>query len=143
MSCTLFYRRRLLDRGLLRLESNYRYAADKDLILRLAAAGAVIRHLPEYLAIFGIDGRNLSTHARMKVESEAIGRTHGAVRFRPLRQVFMAARRVERLLRGAYRPQPVRYSYAVNEVPDYVEFDADRRRGRYRLSDGATHAPER
>ena len=39
-SCTLFFRRSLWDRGLLRLDSQYRYAADKDLVL-----DAVMREL--------------------------------------------------------------------------------------------------
>jgi glycosyltransferase involved in cell wall biosynthesis len=142
-SCTTFFRRRLFDRGQLRLDARYRYAADQDLILRLASQRAVIRHVPRYLAIFGIDGNNLSTHERMEVESEAIGRAHGALRHRPLRQVFMAARRVERLFKGAYRPVPIRYRFATNEVPDYVEFEARQRRGRYHLSDGAAHGARR
>jgi glycosyltransferase involved in cell wall biosynthesis len=143
VSCTAFFRRRLFDRGQLRLDARYRYAADQDLFLRLLKQGAVIRHVPRYLAIFGIDGNNLSNHERMQVESVAIGRSHGALGLRPLRHVLLAARRVERLLKGAYRPAPIRYRFATNEIPDYVEFESRKRGGRYRLSDGVAHAARR
>jgi glycosyltransferase involved in cell wall biosynthesis len=134
-SCTLFFRRRLLDRGQLRLDTRYRYVADMDLLLRLAREGAVIRHIPEFLSIFGIDGENLSTHPQNLAEAEAARRAHGASRRRAVRGIAMAARRVERLFKGAYRPGVFRYSYAVNEVPDYREFEARHVGGRYALQD--------
>jgi glycosyltransferase involved in cell wall biosynthesis len=134
-SCTIFFRRRLLERGLLQFESGFRYAADKDLMLSLASAGAVIRRMPEYLAVFGIDGTNLSTHPRAELESESIRRANGAFRSRPLRQVALLGRRVEKLVSGSYRTEAVRYRYAIDEVPNYVEFQAAGLKGRYRLSD--------
>jgi glycosyltransferase involved in cell wall biosynthesis len=134
-SCTLFFRRRLWDQGLLKLDSRYRYAADKDLILRLAAAGKVIRHMPAYLAIFGIDGTNLSTHSQMEVEAESIRLANGAFRSGALRQVVLVGRRVERLLSGGYRKESIRYHYAIDETPHYSEFEATGLGGRYSLAD--------
>ena len=134
-SCTLFFRRRLWDEGILKLDSRYRYAADKDLILRLAAAGKVIRHMPAYLAIFGIDGTNLSTHPQMEVEAESIRLANGAFRLRALRQVVLVGRRVERLLKGGYRNESIRYRYAIDETPHYTEFEATSLGGRYSLAD--------
>jgi hypothetical protein len=134
-SCTLFFRRRLLEQGNLKLDARYRYAADKELMLRLAGAGAVIRHLPHYLALFGIDGSNLSTHARAHEESEQIRRQYGAFDSALLRRLVMGGRRVERLLSGGYRGHPIRYRYACDETPHYVEFERARLGGRYSLAD--------
>lgn len=134
-SCALFFRRRLLDEGLLHLDSRYRYAADMDLILRLAAAGVVIKHIPEYLAIFGIDGTNLSTHPQMEVEIESIRLANGAFRIRALRYLLLLGRRVERLFGGGYRKKCIRYRYAVDETPHYVEVKATNVGVRYSLVD--------
>ena len=136
-SATIFYRRRLWDCGLLRLDSQYRYAADKDLILRIAASGAVIQHIPEYLSVFGIDGTNLSSHPQMEQEAETIRLTFGAFRSKVLRQLLMCGRRVERLLSGGYRCETISYQYAVDETPQYIDVMASNLGGRYTLIDTA------
>ena len=134
-SCTLFFRRRLREAGLLQFDTRYRYAADKDLVLRLLAAGAVFRHIREYWSVFGVDGNNLSTHARMQTEAEQVRLVHGALRLKPLRQLALAGRRVERLLRGAYRRDAIAYRFALDETPRYVELQAHDLGGRYSLAD--------
>lgn len=139
-SCTLFFRRRLLDQGMLRLDSCFRYAADMDLVLTLREAGVRFGHLPEALSIFGVDGGNLSTHAGMETETEGIRLAHGGFRWRPLRGVPLALRRAERLLRGAYAPASVTYAFAVDETPRYVRFFAQRLGGRYSLADTSGRA---
>jgi hypothetical protein len=142
-SCTLFFRRRLLTDGLLSFNVDYRYAADKELILRLLSAGKLIRHIPEYLGIFGIDGSNMSTHAQVHLEAEEISRTFGAFPKGASRQIILAARRVERLFRGGYRRASIGYMYAIDEIPQYVEFKAASLGGRYSLSDISGRADAR
>jgi glycosyltransferase involved in cell wall biosynthesis len=139
-SCTLFFRRQLLADGLLSFDAKYRYAADKDLVLRLVSAGKTVHHIPQYLAIFGIDGSNLSTHAQVLIEAEEINRAYGAFRHEGVRQIVRAARHVERLFRGGYRRARICYRYAVDERPRYVEFGAADLGGRYSLSDIRGHA---
>jgi len=134
-SCTLFFRRRLFEQGRLKLDSRFRYAADKELLLSLAAAGAVIRHIPDYLAVFGIDGTNLSTHPRAREESEQIRMAHGAFRSHTLRRLALACRRIERLLRGGYRDHPISYLYAADDLPRYLEYTVAKLGGRYSLAD--------
>ena len=141
-SCTLYFRRELWDRGLLRLDDRLRYAADKDLMLRLHKAGARIGHSGRVLALFGIDGGNLSGHPGMLQEAEAVRRAHGAMPA-PLRPLVMLGRRAERLLRGGYRPRDVSFSYAVDEVPHYREICAPALGGRYSLADGLATVPGR
>jgi glycosyltransferase involved in cell wall biosynthesis len=134
-SCTLFFRRKLLDKGLLRFDTSLRYASDKDLLLKLVDAGVRIVHVPKYMALFGIDGNNLSTHPQMQKEAEDVRRRHGAFRNRSVRQLLLVGRRIERLLRGGYAKQSLAYSYATDEVPVYKEFRAHRLGGRYTLLD--------
>lgn len=134
LSCALFYRRRLLDQGLLTLDSRLRYAADKDLVLRLAESGARFAHLPELLSVFGVDGCNLSTHPAMHQEAELVRRAHGASRWPLIRWCALAARRGERLLKGAYRSCDLSYKFALDEVPRYAVFHAKKLGGRYDLA---------
>ena len=134
-SCTMFFRRALLDRGALKLDSAYRYAADKELVLRLLDGGARFAHLPEVLAVFGVDGNNLSTHARMEQEAETIRLAYGAFRWRPLRTLALGARRIERAWRGGYGRTDFRYQYALDEVPHYADYQARAVGGRYTLAD--------
>jgi hypothetical protein len=134
-SCTMFFRRRLLDQGLLSFDTRYQYAADKDLVLRLSAAGATIRRMPRYLSLFGIDGANLSARPQMAEESELVRMAHGAYQARAFRKLVLIGRRVERLLHGGYRKCSVVYLYAVDEIPSYVRYRATNVGGRYSLAD--------
>ncbi len=134
-SCTLFYRRKLWDQGLLRLDSRFRYAADQDLVLRLVAAGVVIKHLPRYLSIFGVDGTNLSTHPEMETEAEQIRLAYGGLRWKALRQLPLMGRRIERLLSGGYSHETVQYRFAFDETPSYIDLQANNLGGRYSLAD--------
>ncbi len=133
-SCTLFFRRSLLDRGLLKLDTSLRYAADMDLVLRLLQHGVRFQHVDEVWSLFGIDGSNLSTHPGAVLETERVARLHGAMAFKPLRGFAQLARRGERLFVGAYRKQNFVYQFAVNEVPEYVSYSARDLGGRYSLA---------
>ncbi|HOY86672.1 MAG TPA: glycosyltransferase family 2 protein [Methylotenera sp.] len=134
-SATLFFRRHLWEKGLLKLDCQYRYAADKDLILRLAASGAVIQHIPEYLSLFGIDGTNLSIHPQMEQEAESIRLANGAFKTQVMRQIVLLGRRIERFINGGYRLQNAQYRFAIDETPHYVEFEVANMGGRYSLTD--------
>lgn len=134
-SCTLFFRRRLLEQGQLQLDSRYRYAADKELMLRLASKGVHIQRLPDYLSIFGVDGSNLSTHPQMALEVESIRMAHGAFRSQALRELLLLGRRLERLFSGGYQARDLRYRYATDALPHYTEYQATQLGGRYSLAD--------
>ena len=135
-SCTMFYRRRLYQSGLLKLDPSLRYAADKDMLLRLEAHGVRIRRLPHYVALFGIDGTNLSAHAQVAAEAELVRRRHGAFGNPLARRTVLALRRAERLLSGGYVRRSTDYRFALDEVPNYLDVKATRIGGRYALNDG-------
>jgi len=130
-SCTMFFRRRLWELGLLDFKPRYRYAGDMDLVLRLLGKHIRIAHLDAYLSLFGMNGENLSTHLRMERETRDIHLEHGAFRFRFLRRLMMAARHVERWSEGCYRHEAVSYRYAENERPDYRNVGPTKVGGRY------------
>jgi glycosyltransferase involved in cell wall biosynthesis len=115
-SCTLFYRRKLWDDGLLRLNADYRYSADADLVLRLLTNGVRFRHLREVLSLFQIvPGENLSSHDAMYEESARIKGRYGAFRSPILRRAVAIARVAERLVRGCYSFGRVSYVYRLSE----------------------------
>lgn len=118
-SCTTFFRRRLLDEGILPLDPVYRYASDMDLILRLLTAGKRAIKINKYLSLFTYNGENLSCSPRMIEETEAIRSKYGGFSKGPSRRIAQLGRITERLLSGAYLPQTVCYEFATSARPDY------------------------
>lgn len=118
-SCATFFRRSLLEKGFLRLNCRYRYAADMDLILNLLAKDVVFKRIPDYLSLFTMDGSNLSCSPKMIDETEEIRISHGASSSLFLRKFATLGRYVERLASGCLSPVDVRFNYAVDEVPNY------------------------
>lgn len=113
-SCTLFYRRKLWDSGLLKLDVRYHYSADADLVLHLLSNGVRIKHLNEVLSLFQVvPGENLSSHDAMYIETELIRQKHGACSWRVVRWLVAQLRRVKRLVHGCYFfLEEIRYVYA-------------------------------
>lgn len=131
-SCTMFFRRRLWDRGLLPLDSSFRYAADMDLVLRLLDAGVPYRKLSEYLSAFTMDGSNLSCHPRMIDETALIQRKFGAFGSPLLRRAVTMGRYFERLITGSYRKTDVTYQFAEDDEPNYRTVSGRAVSGSYR-----------
>ncbi|MBK1616095.1 hypothetical protein CKO44_21810 [Rubrivivax gelatinosus] len=101
-SCTLFYRRRLWDEGLLRLDTRLRYAADMDLVLRLLDAGCRFARVDLPLASYMATGANLSMHSGMAEETRLLQRRHGALRWGPARALARVPRWIERWSIGGF-----------------------------------------
>ena len=126
ISCTLFFRRRLLDRGLLSFDSTYKIVGDTDVILRLMQNGCKSARLDRYIGLFGITGQNLSTHPGFAAEAERVRREHGAFRSQTLRRSVLVGRLAEKLMRGSYRTVALDYEYALDEVPNWRRIQAPR-----------------
>jgi glycosyltransferase involved in cell wall biosynthesis len=133
-SCTLFFRRRLYEQGLLKFDTSLRYAADADLMIRLHDRGVRAWHVPQYLSLFGIDGTNLSTHPARRIEADTLRRMHGALPHPLLRSALMLGRTVERAALGSYRRSVVQYRYAADATPTYLKVTSGRLGSRYALS---------
>lgn len=132
-SCTLFFRRRLLDSGLLRFDRQLRYAADADLMLRVLADGRTYLRLPDYLSLFMLDGSNLSCSPRMLEEMAAVQARHGAARSPLQRRAILLGRAFEKLLSGAFASTDLSYRFAVDESPRYREVAARGVPARFRI----------
>lgn len=119
-SCTTFYRRRLYDSGMLKLDTSYRYAADADLVMRLLDARVRFAHIPCYLSVFrSRPGENLSCSNRLNHEMNKIQLSHGRLRTGWLRTIIRCGRYVERIVHGGYRPDKIRIRLAKNDLPEY------------------------
>jgi len=115
MSCTLFFRRALFDRGMLNMNDNLRDVGDMDLVIRLLDCGVRFLHVPEYLALYGLTSRNMSTGANALAERLALRSSCGAFRSGFARNLVRSFRRVEKLCRGCYGVHKVSYSFMKDE----------------------------
>ena len=127
-SCTMFFRRSLYRRGLLRLDRQYRYSADKELVLRLLEAGVRFAYVNEYLALFQMTGHNLTSSPEMQQESDAVGMRFGGSRRSAVRMLRRGLKWGEKAMRGCYWPARVNYAYTLDEKPRYSAY-VDRRVG--------------
>lgn len=114
-SCTLFFRRRLLDRGLLRFDDRWRDVGDASLILNLLREGVVIGHIGAYLSLFGATGANMSTGANAVAESATLRRPRGSAAAGARQVVARILRSFEKLARGCYRPDNLVFPFCVDE----------------------------
>jgi len=131
-SCALFFRSGLWDSGLLRFDTQYRYAGDMEMILRLLRARKQYFHMNQYLALFTFDGANLSCHPTMLEETSAIQRKYGGSSSATVRQALLICRYAETLLNGSYRKVSVTYDYAVDSAPNYRRLSAQAVPGSYK-----------
>ncbi|ACU91364.1 glycosyltransferase [Desulfomicrobium baculatum] len=131
-SCTLFFRRRLLDDGVLLLDEGLRYAADMDLVLRLLADGRRYARIDKYLSMFTLDGTNLSCHQGMLDETAEVQRRHGGFRSPLLRRIVTLGRYAERFITGSYRRSTITYRRCIDEVPNYESIVGTAVSGSYR-----------
>lgn len=131
-SCATFFRRRLWEQGLLVLDSQYKYAADMDLILRLLAAGKRYAKIPCYMGVFTLDGSNLSCDPEMLEETREIQRRYRGFRSSLMRRLMTLGRYAERLASGSYRRVDVSYAFAMDEVPHYQTISGSAVPGSYR-----------
>jgi len=122
LSCTTFFRGRLKTQGRLRLDTTYRVAGDIEMMLRLLHEGAVIHHIPQYLSLFGVDGRNLSLSEGMAREGHVIQQLHGAYRSGMARKMVHAVRCLERVARGCYWSDKVSYDFALDDQPNFRHY---------------------
>ena len=118
LSCTIFYRRRLWDDGALRLDEQYKHAADKDVVLRLIQRGYTFRHIPAFLSLFTI-GENIGMDPLAQQEGLDVHMRHGGTRSTTVRAFVANTRKCEKLLRGCYRRPDLSYDYVLDDTPTY------------------------
>ena len=121
LSCALFFRRRLVERGFL-FDPSFRVAGDADFLVRCLQAGLPMAHLPHLLSTFTDSGNNLGLSRAADQEARLIQSRFPAWWTRA-RLVWAAAHRFRRWRAGYYRPQPVRYEiYTLAQPGRRTEF---------------------
>ena len=121
ISCTIFFRRSLLEEGLLVFDNELKNAGDLDLMLGIVTAGKKIVHIDDYLSLFGVDGENLSVTLKENMDREVqlIQKKFGGHGLLVFRKMLKGARMIEKWLKGCYRKDDLTYAYACNEDPHY------------------------
>lgn len=114
-SGAMFFRRRVVETwgG---IDSSRRIAGDMAWVLRLLKAGARIRHIPSFLVLFTVSGRNLSLDPRAADEIRQIRAASGGYRSAAARSIPRALRCLEKALRGCYQWRRIRYGYVLDET---------------------------
>lgn len=113
-SCALFFRKCAWE-ACGPFDISYRICGDKEWVLRAAGKRLVFQHIPRFLGLFTITGRNLCLSADTVRESEAISRQYGASRHSAVRWIARCCRVAERAVRGCYIPRTVEYAFCEGE----------------------------
>lgn len=113
-TCTMFFRRRLLDQGL-SFRTDLRCVADADFVVRALRLGFRARLVRKYLAVFADTGVNLSAGRLALLERREWKRSFPAA-IRLLGPMFNLLRLLEKLGRGCYRQRlPLEYEIFTQE----------------------------
>lgn len=107
-SCTMFFRRKLIEGGLF-FDLSFRANADADFVVRALRGGARVKYVRRYLSAFTMTGKNLSGDA---VAGEESKRMLDAAPFlvRKTRWLLNALRLTEKYFSGAYfQKKPLEY----------------------------------
>lgn len=120
-SCTVFFRKKLWESGILQLDETFKVSSDKDLYLRLLKAGHKFFNINEYLALFEVDEHNLSATIKVRVAEEGarIFNEYGAFTIFVSRKLIKLARYLEKWFRGAYRNVNIQYQYSCDEMMNH------------------------
>lgn len=115
LSCTLFFRRSLFDKGLLKLNTDLRSIADADAVLRLLKNSVKFLHARKYLSLFGITNNNLTL--KNDVKDEIAGwRAEHRNKFQLVRLAARLMRIAEKAFHGCYARRQVHYDFCINET---------------------------
>lgn len=108
LSCAMFFRRRLWQRGL-RFDTSYRNLGDHDLVLRALRMGARTRHVARPFSVFTFTGGNLSWTEGARREALRL-RQELPAWMKALRLPLNALRLAEKAWHGGYHHGPVDYA---------------------------------
>jgi len=109
LSCSMFFRRRVITERKLWFDSRWRYYGDSDWILRLLKNKVSMAVLRRFTSAFTHTGRNLSLNADVSEEAQAFFAT-APLLARTFRRLFLLHHRLRRLMTGIYFQKPFSYS---------------------------------
>ncbi|UCC39591.1 MAG: glycosyltransferase [Candidatus Aminicenantes bacterium] len=114
LSCTMFFRRRIIEGGLF-FDPGLRVVGDADFVIRVLRTGYNTRHIKRYTAAFTVTGKNLSvtnaTHERKQLLNSA------PFLIKKSKWLLNAVRLTEKFFSGAYfQKKSLEYSvYLTNQ----------------------------
>lgn len=109
-TCTMFFRRKIVDDGIF-FDESLKGISDLDFVIKLIRRGYTCAHIPQYLSAFTITGNNLCIgNEQFNEEKRAYDRRLPLLS-RLLKHPFNVMRLVEKCLHGAYfQKMPLIYS---------------------------------
>lgn len=110
MSCTVFMRRRVWEQGI-KLDTSYKFVADKKLYVENLRKGYCFVHLSLLLGAYTATGENLSLQQKATLQEQARLRGELGSWCAPMRKLVRMLRCVKKLLCGCYSKNPVAFSY--------------------------------
>jgi hypothetical protein len=125
LSCAMFFRRRLIERGFL-LDKNSKAVADAKWVAALLDAKIAMAVLPEPLSVFVMTQANLGQTSLARLESMQWRKEGGKLRGL-MRGPAILVHRLRKLLAGAYLPRSVHTSfYRLGSPEQRVSSSTDR-----------------
>jgi glycosyltransferase involved in cell wall biosynthesis len=114
LSCTMFFRRKILEEGFF-FSPGLRAAGDMDFVIRVLRSGYHAQHLKQYLAAFTMTGKNLSTDENAIRERKQI-QAAAPFYLKSTKGLLNIARLTEKLFSGAYfQEKPLEYAIYTEE----------------------------
>jgi glycosyltransferase involved in cell wall biosynthesis len=116
LTCSMFFRRSLIDRHKLFFDDHYRELGDVDWVIRALRQRVGVKVLPRYTSIFTETGDNLSLKPNgMRERREFAAQAPFLVR--KSGRVLHMAYQVSRLIQGGYFEKPLSYSIYTRNKP--------------------------
>lgn len=132
LSCTMFFRRRVIEDGYL-FDTGYKAVADAHFVVILLKKGYNARHLKRYFSAFTITGQNLSIDERALAEQKDL-LNHAPAYIRMLKPLVNLMRLGEKFLSGAYsQGGPIKYAVYTG-ADERKTFEATNASSRWRFN---------
>lgn len=113
-TCTMFFRRRIVDDGL-RFDTSYKAVADLDFVLRVMKSGYKFKYLNRFLSAFTVTGGNLGVSQGAVLEWRKFVASQSTW-IRLAKYPLNWARLIEKFLHGAYLvKKPLEYSIYTDD----------------------------
>ncbi len=117
LSCAMFFRRRLVERGGYYFNTEYRCGGDQEWMVRLLRGGVKMAALGEFTSVFTRTGVNLGRDSRAEAERLKL-RATAPSGVRAGQPFWVVHHRIRRLLAGAYRQEPFEFGLFTPGSPD-------------------------
>lgn len=115
-TCTVFYRKRIIEEGHL-FDISYRSCGDVEYLIRLKRKNFKFYHHKDYLSVFTVTGNNLSQNPISAVENKKIIDVYANIK-PPFLKLYKALKIMEKILAGAYTQKfPLQYSIYTSDSP--------------------------